>query len=421
MKLKLFAGTILALLTSNVCHAAGFYIQEQSISGLGAAFAGQSATARDASVVYFNPAGMTSLSDAEISSGAHLLFLESGLTNNGSTIDTNPGGGVTLAPLTGNNGGNPYSPELIPNLHIAYPIMDKKVWLGFSVSAPFGLANEYADGWFGRFDSTKTELQVIDYSPNFAAKITDWLSVGGGVNIQSSNANLESTVRVTTDGTSNLNGEDWSAGYNIGFMLKPLETTTFGAHYRSSVKHTLDGRFAIRGSGGGDTNVQATADLDLPDMLQLGINHKLNDKVTLLGGATWYGWNHFDKIKVVGNTNNVISNTIQNYQTTWAFSIGGEYAVSDQWTLRAGYQFDETPTTDEFRTSRTPDGDRNWLSAGGTYKVNDKVSLDLAFTYIDVANETINVNRNITSAVANVKADTEGQVGIFAMGINYKF
>ena len=417
----ILAGLCSTALIMPQAHAAGFFLQEQSVSGLGNAFAGQVATPRDASIVYFNPAGMTGLSSAEFSAGAHLIMPRSDLSNNGSTIDSNPGGGVNIVALTGNDGGNPYSPEPIPNLHIAYPLMDKRVWVGFSSSAPFGLSNEYNEDWFGRFDSTKTELTVLDFAPSIAVAVNDWLSVGGGLNVQYASANLESAVRATSNGTSNLNGEDWSAGYNIGFLITPDDKTTLGLHYRSGVKHTLDGRFSIIGSGGADQNVEASADLDLPDILQIGINHKVNDKLSLQGGATWYGWNSFDTIKVMGNTDNVISDTKQNYQTTWAFAVGAEYDLNDDWTLRAGYQFDQTPTTDEYRTSRTPDGDRNWFSAGATYHYNEKISLDMAVTYIDVAEGTINVDRNIPSANANVRAETEGQVGIFALGVNYKF
>ncbi len=93
--------------------------------------------------------------------------------------------------------------------------------------------------------------------------------------------------------------------------------------------------------------------------------------------------------------------------------------MNDQWTFRAGYQFDETPTTDEYRTSRTPDGDRQWVSAGATYQIDDKWSLDLAATYIDVADETISVSRN--SGTVDVNADTNNEVAIVALGVNYKF
>ncbi len=87
--------------------------------------------------------------------------------------------------------------------------------------------------------------------------------------------------------------------------------------------------------------------------------------------------------------------------------------------MRGGYQFDQTPTTDQFRTSRTPDGDRSWFSAGATYKLKNNLELDMAATYIDISDEKINVSRN--SGLAGVRATTEGSVGILAIGLNYKF
>jgi long-chain fatty acid transport protein len=85
--------------------------------------------------------------------------------------------------------------------------------------------------------------------------------------------------------------------------------------------------------------------------------------------------------------------------------------------VRAGYQFDETPTTDGFRSTRTPDGDRNWFSAGATYQLNEQVSFDAAATYIDVEEGDIDGARSVT----NVVGTTDGSVGILAVGLNYKF
>ncbi len=117
----------------------------------------------------------------------------------------------------------------------------------------------------------------------------------------------------------------------------------------------------------------------------------------------------------------VVSSVVQNYQTTWAFAVGAEYEHSDDWTFRGGVQFDETPTTDLYRTSRTPDGDRTWLSTGATYSLNDNIDLDLAATYIWVESEDINLTRNAAISATNVRAKTEGNVGILAAGFTYKF
>ena len=54
-------------------QAAGFALIEQSASGLGNAYAGQAASAQDASTIFFNPAGMTLLPDRQLVLAGHLI------------------------------------------------------------------------------------------------------------------------------------------------------------------------------------------------------------------------------------------------------------------------------------------------------------------------------------------------------------
>ena len=64
--------TLSALLASNQLLAAGFAINEQSVSAMGTAFAGRSSSALDASTVYGNPAGMSYLKE-QVSGGMALI------------------------------------------------------------------------------------------------------------------------------------------------------------------------------------------------------------------------------------------------------------------------------------------------------------------------------------------------------------
>lgn len=421
----------LAIGLSSGAQAAGFYIQEQSVSGLGSAFSGSTTNINDASTVYFNPAGMTKLQGINTQLGAHLLIPSSKLTNTGSTA-------VGGAPISGGDGGNPYSPTPVPNGFATFQI-NEHFWAGLGVTAPFGLANEYDRDWFGRFDSIKTELKVIDIQPSVAYKVNDQLSLGAGVNFLYADAELTNAIfaGAGTEGVSSLKGDDWAVGYTLGIQYRPVESTTFGATYRSAVSHTLQGRAKATGTTVADFDVSAEAGLDLPDMATFGAAHKLNNKWTVQGQATWFGWSNFEDITaelneplfLLGGAVNLregqtLSSVRQGYENTWAFAAGAEYEHSDQWTFRGGMQFDATPTTNEFRTSRTPDGDRTWLSGGATYKFNDRLSLDMAATYIWIDDGTIDVRRNNSFNPAlgtNVKAKTEGDVGIVALGLNYKF
>jgi long-chain fatty acid transport protein len=435
MKIRFLMTSALGVLSvaafSSQAQAAGFYIQEQSVSGLGSAFSGSVTNLHDPSTVYFNPAGMTRLQGSQIQAGTHILVPNAEIENNGSTT---VGGGA----ISGGDGGNPYSPTPVPNAHISHQINDR-FWAGISMSAPFGLANKYDGDWFGRYDSIKTELTTIDIQPTVAFKVSDRFSVGGGINVQFADAELTSAASTNgvLEGESKLVGDDWSYGFTLGAQYHLGDTTTLGASYRSAISHTLQGRASVIGAATADFNVEGKADLDLPDIATFGASHQMNDRVTLQGQATWFGWNNFEDITTITeedfsilggaitrDAGDVISRLTQNYQTTWAFAAGAEYEYSDSLTLRGGMQFDATPTTDEYRTSRTPDGDRTWLSAGATYDINETLVLDMAATYIWIDDGTIDINRNNSFSAAtqtDVIANTDGSVGIFALGLTYKF
>lgn len=407
------AASTLLLCAASGANAAGFYIQEQSVSGLGNAFAGQSAQPRDASVIFYNPAGMTYLPGGNVNLGVHVLIPDSQIDNTGTTL---PAG----APASTGDGGNPYDITPVPNAYITKQITES-FWIGLGVSAPFGLANEYDSGWFGRYDSTESELQTIDISPSAAYKFNDWLSVGGSVIIQHASAELKNNIFTTTEGTQSLEGDDVSVGWKVGILAEPLQGTRVGIDYRSRVNHDLDGRLIIENAPGANTNISGEAGLHLPDIATFSVAHDVNDKLTLLGSATWFGWNSFEDIQVRTAAGTLLTPVTQNYQSTMAYSAGFDYKWDDRWTFRAGYQFDETPTTDEYRTTRTPDGDRHWFAAGTTYKMDDQWSFDFSAAYIDIAEEDITLQRNINANPSQVRAESDGYVGIIGAAVNYKF
>lgn len=415
---KVLLMTTAALVTLGAAQqadAAGFYIQEQSVSGLGNSFAGSAAQPRDASIIFYNPAGMTYLKGTNINVGVSVLIPKSEMTDKGSRMPLG-------SPASSGDGGNPYDPTPVPSAYISRQINDN-FWIGLGVSAPFGLANDYDDGWFGRYDSTETELTTIDIAPSMAYKVNDQLSIGGSIFLQTADATLKNNLFGATEGRQTLEGDSMSLGWKLGILAEPWKGTRFGLDYRSEVTQELDGRLILEGTGAAalTSNIAGRAKLHLPDISTFSVAHDLNERLTLLGSATYFSWSDFDKIEVKTTTGVPISSIEQNYQNTWAFSAGFDYKLNDAWTMRAGYQFDETPTTDEYRTSRTPDGDRHWFSLGGTYNWNDQWSFDFAGTYIDIAKEEINLARNIPANPSNMRADSEGHVIILGAGVNYKF
>lgn len=412
-----YIATTSLILASSSAQAAGFYLQEQSVSGLGSAYSNAASGLKDASTIWFNPAGMTDLKGRQVSIGAQVLIPNSEYKDRGSTL------GAT--PLTGTESGNPYAVTPIPNLYFATPI-NENTWYGIGFNTPFGLASDYENSFIARYDSTYTSLQVYNLSNVLAYKVNAKLSVGGGIDFQYADADLRYAVNGggITDAYASLKGDNTAFGFNAAVKYKPVPATEMGLTYRSAVNNKLNGRVAVVGTSGGVTpsRTDAYAKLDLPDIAAFGVTQNLNPTTRVSGNVTWYGWGKFDTIKPIATaTGATISSIEQNYKNTIGFAVGGEHDLNQKWTVRTGFQYDPTPTRDGFRTTRTPDGDRYWFSGGATYKINDRWSVDMAATYIYITEESINVTRNIPALPANITGESEGNVGIVSAALNFKF
>ncbi len=393
--------------------AAGFYLQEQSATAMGTAYAGAGVQARDASVLYYNPAAMVALDSRQISVNADVIFSQSNTTDLGSRVLGGPAGGPDIS--------DAIPTSFLANSYIAYPFMDGDLWLGAGLSTPFGLRTQYSSDWFGRFDSTESHLETYNIQPSFAYRITDWLAFGGGLDVQYADAEL--VKRVTngaTEGQSKLLGTDWSFGYNAGLYVDATDRTRLGLHYRSKMFHQLDGRIVVEGVAGLNENVGGTAKLTLPEIVGLSVAHEMQDGWTLLGQFNWFGWDSFNKIQPVRDDGSIVETTELNYDPSASLAIGLEYEWDDHLTLQGGYQFDRTPTDDDLRTTAIPDGSRHNFTVGAIYELNDSFTLAASGMAGFMQSADINVSRNNGLAPVRVRRE-DAMFQILSVGLSYKF
>lgn len=372
--------------------AGGFYLQEQSPKETGRALSGGAAAADDPSTIYFNPAAMTELPGIQTSVGGVALMAFAHQSNRGTTR-TVPGLPVQV-PVSGGDGGQPFESVIpIPSGYVSAQITDR-LWLGLGVNAPFGLKLEYDDDFFGRYDSLYTDLKTYNIQPSAAYRVTDTLSIGGGVDIQYVKVTLTNALPqlspLLADGHAKVEGDDWSVGWNAGIFYTTGDTH-FGVHYRSGIKHHLTGTQTISGLAGplaaANGSVDATAPLDLPDIVTVSMTHSLTPKLRAMLTGRWYNWSKF---KAIAITPEVGSPSIKelDYHDSYSFSAGAEYDVSPALTVRAGTMFDRTPTNNQLLTTRVPDGDRVWLSGGATWNISPAFALNLSYahTFVEKAN-----------------------------------
>ncbi len=418
--------------------AGGFYVPYETTTGLGRAFAGDTAAAEDPSTIFSNPAGMTELSGAQVSTGLSLIIPSLSFENLGSTAST-PGTLGTAVPIGGGDGGNPGNLEAVPYLYGALPLANKKLWLGIGVTSPFGNSLDYDSGWFGRYDTLSVKLRTIDVAPSVAYKVTNFLSLGAGLDVQYADASLSNAIPNTlvpggptaaTDGLSSIDANDLAVGFNIGVLVEPRPGTKIGAQYRSGITHNLSGQVSVSGLTGplaaANGTFDATSELNLPPIVSLGISQQLSPNLTVFAGGQWFGWSSFDELRIQFANGQPDAVLPQHYRDSYTASIGAEYKWNDDLTLRGGFQFDETPTVDAFRNAGLPDGNRYRIGIGATYHMTDRATLDFAYAHIFFDPGAVDLTHTFfngspaqgsvtTDGVANTSLD------VVSLGFRYSF
>ena len=441
---------VLIAVGSSSTFASSFALIEQSVSGMGTAYAVGSSGIDDASTVYFNPAGMSRLHGSHLSGGLHIVDLSTDFK--GSAEYANTGTALDGAPISGKKKKNLDTTEFVPSGYISHQFSDK-VWFGLGVNAPFGLKTEYDDKWVGRYNADKSELLTININPSMAFKFNDNVSIGFGVSAMYADGELTNAADVglrsfatgnalgwfpsevgksTFDSKVKLTADDWGYGFNTGLLLEPTQNTRIGLHYRSKIDLNLEGHAKVTGqalSGRQD----AKLDITLPDTVSLSGNYSLNTRWAFMADVTWTNWSEVDTLDIKLQESNTLpkgrSVAVWDYDDSWRYAIGTEFTPSKTWTFRTGVALDETPVpNDSLRSPRVPDNDRTWLTLGMTYRHTPNLSFDFGYAHIFVDDPKLkNVSDNHdpsagqTTGFHTLSGDYDASVDILSAQVNWKF
>lgn len=389
--LKLAAAATLSAALSSAAVAGGFMLTEQSVAGLGRAYAGAGIVGDDLSAVWYNPAGMSLLSGTAVQMGAVVADLDLEVTTNEhATFGHNK-----ASKENGRKHGVP-----IPNMYLVHQIKDD-MWFGLGITVPFGMATEYDNNWAAADKGMNAEVKVFDINPNVAFKLTDTLSFGAGVSLQYVTAQFEQKNLVNTPWGSRsvrvrLNADGWAWGGNLGFMWQPTETVRVGLAYRSQVNHKADGYLKsdlettdgilLRHSQSNDGHAEMSA----PHVITLTGTWKATEALRLSGLVRWTNWSSFDKLPISGSslgeaTGGLTSkhNAVYNWKDSWLFTVGADYDINDEFTVRGGVGYEISPVDDDkYRSATIPDTNRLWLSMGATWHASKNLQSDFGIAYL---------------------------------------
>lgn len=399
-----------ALLAGTLAYAGGFRVSLQGVKQL--AMAHTSAHAEDASVAFFNPAGISFIPN-KLSVAAGGFGVSSEITyQNPSTLESYS---------TDNPLGTPIYAA------VAYKVVDN-FSVGFSFSTPFGSTVDWGNTWAGREIVQKIELQAFYFQPMVSVKLAPWASLGGSFIYAKGSVDWS---RSATQLGGNLNIKDDKAsgtGFSFGFYFKPDEKWDVSIAYRSPVDMkadagvaTFDISPALYPSVGLDANGQDKfkAILPLVDEYTIGVTYKVTPKWQISGDFNYSGWDRYSQLVLdfenapIGNqADPTVLVSPKNFQSTQTWRVGTQYMVTDNFAARLGYYHDESPYTDDNFIPETPSFDANVITGGIGYKWKS-LGVDLSGGY------NFQTARMVNNTNLNFIGQAKAKAFYFGLGLSY--
>jgi len=361
------------------------------------------ARADDLSAIFFNPAGITQLPGLRLMGGFATIIPSTDIVTD-------------LGPFTTKNR---MKHHVFFPLHFfaSYQALNR-VWLGIGVFSPFGLGVDFNAHWPGSINNIKTFITTVNINPTVAVKITDWFSLGAGINIMYFDLEMKRLLPLPIIGFQStlLKGDSYGIGFNLGFHAKPLSWLSVGISYRSQVKQEVDGTATF--SPASFLNADASGSIILPDMIFTGIMVRPIEKLTVEAGFIWTHWSLFKSLDIkFDNLLGTLSEPKQ-WHDTWRAQLGIEYKALNWLDLRFGYAYDEEPMPSKFADYIVPTpSDRHSFSLGAGFHWHNW-SLDLSYLFQFMPNKRISDSK----AVGFLPSEYNNRHGhVFGLSLSYKF
>lgn len=361
------------------------------------------ARADDLSAIFYNPAGLVQLPRIQIMCGFTTFIPR-------VEIVTHLGPAATPNLMQSSVS---FAPQFFASCQVG-----ERLWLGLGLNSPFGLGIQYNANWPGSINLIRATIQTLNLNPTIAVKVTDYLSVGAGLDIMYFSLNLKRVLPIPLLGPQalDLQGGSWGLGFNLGLLLKPLDYLAVGVSYRSPVRQQVNGEARFRPLSTFDGG--ASGSIILPDMIFTGIMVRPLKQLSLEGGIIWTHWDLFKRLDIkFSNALGTLSEP-KEWHNTWRGQFGVEYKALTWLDLRFGYAFENEPMPDRFADYLVPSTDRRHNFSCGTGFHWRAMTLDLAYTMVLMMDRTVNNSR----AAGVLPSDFQGRLShVVAMSVGYKF
>jgi long-chain fatty acid transport protein len=411
---------------------------------MGRAGAGVAAPCDDGSSMFFNPAALAGEKTVVVSAGI------TGIAPRGTFTNAATGRVSTL-----NDDTFP-----APTVFAAAPIAGRFA-LGVGVFAPYGLTTDWPATSEGRFLSYKSSVKSIYVQPTFAARMSDRVMIGGGIDITHTSLELRRRVDLSSQAISgtpltfaalgvprgtdfadvSVTGAGTHVGGHIGVLVDATDRVSVGGRYLfhqqvafdsatfsasqiatgltlpvalaptlpagTPIDRLVAGSFAAGGALSGQT---ASTSLPLPDQVVVGVAAHATDRLRIMADYQYTRWSMLDEITITTQFAPA-SVTIENFKDTHGVRVGGDYRLAGRTMLRAGIDAHTAAAPDESVTPLLPEAGRWEAAAGVGVPFAAHVRLDLSYMYVHQQDRN---GRTVDNGAAPTVALNNGQFHYYA-------
>lgn len=375
------------LLAPNAVGAEGFSINEWSAEGFGMGGARMFAE-NDAANMAYNPASLTKIKGEVAKISATYISPHGKYTCYGPGSDGKE--------MVYQEGHNRVHPAWAPGSYYVKQMNDKE-WLGFGAYSRFGNSCQFEPGSLPGLNNTSSKVNGMSIGVNYAKKLDSKWSASLGAEVNYAWLQMDQTYPNTPAMKMQVEGESYALGWNAAANYAFDDKNEMGIVYRSAVNHSMEANVRDKmlwlSKGASAPFTDAYGCVTLPESVMIGYGHKFNDKTRVELNGTWTRWSRFGSLDM-GFSNSAgdycLHEDSKNWKDGWRYAIGVEHKLSDKYSLLGGIAYDESGIPDYREDGDTkgadfmvPTGTRTTFTIGGQYH-DDKQTVALTIGYMKV-------------------------------------
>ncbi len=384
------------LLAPNAVGAEGFSINEWSAEGFAMGGARMFAE-NDAANMAYNPASLTKIKGevAKISAtyiSPHGKYKTYGLA--GKDADGNPV--LVKGPNeVSDQGHNRVHPAWAPGSYYVKQLNDKE-WLGFGAYSRFGNSCQFEPGSLPGVNNTSSKINGMSVGVNYAKKLDNKWSASLGAEVNYAWLQIDKTAPFGAGypAKAQIEGESYALGWNAAANYAFDDKNEMGIVYRSAVNHSMEANVRETLLTGYGLITDAYGCVTLPESVMIGYGHKFNDKTRVELNGTWTRWSRFDRFDMTlsgAGVSPTVNGSARNWKDGWRYAIGVEHKLSDKYSLLGGIAYDESAIPDYPEVGAdfmVPTGTRTTFTIGTQYH-DDKQTVAFTIGYMKVGDLNI--------------------------------